>query len=154
MSEDVNDNKSESLIQAFEILTKFIGTIPQSLLSTPQGAGLFSILVGIFMKQHGIGERRVELRFISSASQKQKDIWISEYGSEENACKVNIGKSPSICEEIEISPAMSIDVFPFEIPKIVGSEFGNMKVSDIVITGGFMSLTSEFWKGIGEIVPL
>jgi len=105
---------AKEVVQIIEIVTKFLSIIPQQLLKTPQGVGLFSIMIGASLKQMKIGtgtpsikakdaviEGQLTYKFADDATEEEKSRWISEYGSEREACDISysdlgIGKARGI----------------------------------------------------------
>lgn len=148
-------SQTAAFIAGLQQLVKLITDIPKALLQTPQGAGAAAILIGATMKQLGIGVLKKEWRFKASLRNTPSGIkLIQEAGSEDAAClRISEGRRNQTCEEFVVSDPLVIDVFPFEIIGVIKEDFGKMSVPDMLMTGGFMALTGDFWKGIGEIVP-
>ena len=173
LSED--DKPNPDRMKAMENIVSLVTALPTALLSTAQGAGVASILIGFTLKNNGIGEEVAPTtilkntgRFAGNTSPEQRALWIKTFGSEEEACNFSpqfprrdkIGASIR-CEtkEVEVAgsgkPKISIDAFPFKIDALnITEEFGVLTVGDILMLGGFFALSSEFFKGVGEIVPL
>jgi len=149
-------------VEALGKLLEFIAAIPKALLQTPQGAGIAAIMIGATMKRLGIGvlvkEYNVKERFkgekwLFDTNPKNPGLVVF-HGSEDAACKfMDDATRTRVCEFKVKSDPLVIDIFPFEIIGLIKEDFGKMSVPDMLMTGGFMALTGDFWKGVGEIVP-
>lgn len=149
-------------VDALGELLQFIAAIPKALLQTPQGAGIAAIMIGATMKRLGIGvlvkEFNVKEQFKGEAwlfsDNPKKPGLVVFHGSEDAACKfMDEVTRNRVCEFKVKSDPLVIDIFPFEIIGLISEDFGKMSVPDMLMTGGFMALTGDFWKGVGEIVP-
>ena len=151
-------------VEAFAELVKLITDIPKALMQTPQGAGVAAIMAGAIMKQLGFGVLKEEYRIKPKlnipgeewlfGTDPKKPGLVVKAGSQDAACRaMSPGLRNDTCEKFIVSDALVIDVFPFEIIGVIREDFGKMSVPDMLMTGGFMALTGDFWKGIGEIVP-
>ena len=139
-----------------------LGSIPAYLLSTKEGVGMISILIGTTMKSVGFGKGKL---VIKEKFRGSGDKWLWETnpelglglvvkfgGDEEKACMdMDEGTRNITCE---LSAPLTVDAFPFEIPHLIGPEFGRMLIPDLMIIGGFFAMSAEFFKGIGEIIGL
>lgn len=164
VSREREGDKSAAFIAGLVQLVKLITDIPKAMLQTPQGAGTAAILIGATMKQLGIGVL-VKEYFIKDRFNNPREKWLFDtnpnspglvvkHGSVDAACKaMQEGTRNSTCELKIVSDPLVIDVFPFEIIGVIPEDFGKMSVPDMLMTGGFMALTGDFWKGLGEIVP-
>jgi len=164
MTLERQDSSGRVAVDAFAELVKLITDIPKALLQTPQGAGTAAIMIGALMKQLRIGvlvrEYRIKDRFNNEGEEwlfgtnPKLPGLVVKHGSQDAACKaMTEGVRNQICELFVIADPLVIDVFPFEIIGVIKEDFGKMSVPDMLMTGGFMALTGDFWKGIGEIVP-
>jgi len=155
MTLERQDSPGRVAVDALAELLQFIAAIPKALLQTPQGAGIAAIMIGATMKRLGIGVLTKEWRFKQQYVDHESLIKLKqEEGSENAACLLlSASKRQQVCEQFVIQDALVIDIFPFEIIGVINEDFGKMSVPDMLMTGGFMALTGDFWKGIGEIVP-
>ena len=157
-------DKSAAFIAGLQELVKLITEIPKAMLQTPQGAGTAAILIGATMKQLGIGVLKKEYS-IKDRFNNEGEKWlfstnpedpglVVKHGSQDAACRaMTEGVRNQTCDLKVVSDPLVIDVFPFEIIGVIREDFGKMSVPDMLMTGGFMALTGDFWQGIGEIVP-
>ena len=164
LSREKPQDRSAAFIAGLEQLIKLITDIPKAMLQTPQGAGTAAILIGATMKQLGIGVLQEEYR-IKDRFNNEGEKWLFDtnpnspglvvkHGSQNAACRaMTEGVRNNTCEKFIVSDPLVIDVFPFEIIGVIREDFGKMSVPDMLMTGGFMALSGDFWKGIGEIVP-
>jgi len=157
-------NALDVLIAGMQEVAALIKAIPEGLLKTPQGAGIAAIMIGALMKKLGIGILKKEFRIVKRfQSKSEKWLWdenpespglVIEKGSEDAACRfMSESNRNNVCESFIVEDPLVIDVFPFEIIGVIREDFGKMAVPDMLMTGGFMALTGDFWKGVGEIIP-
>jgi len=158
-------DNAAAFIAGLEQLVKLITDIPKAMLQTPQGAGTAAMLIGATMKQLGIGVLKKEY-FIKDRFNNEGEKWlfstnpknpglVVKFGSQDAACRLGMGEGVrnATCELKVVADPLVIDIFPFEIIGVIKEDFGKMSIADMLMTGGFMALTGDFWKGIGEIVP-
>jgi len=164
MTLEREDSPGRIAVDALAELLQFIAAIPKALLQTPQGAGIAAIMIGATMKRLGIGvlvqEYRIKARFNNEGEKWLFDTnpkspgLVVLHGSPDAACKaMQEGTRNQTCELFTLADPLVIDIFPFEIIGLIKDDFGKMSVPDMLMTGGFMALTGDFWKGVGEIVP-
>jgi len=148
--------------------TEAVGKVPAYLVSTKEGVGLVSILVGASMKAVGLGDKlQLKAEFRSAENWLQTVYYpaIAKdnlQGPDEEAafCRRHPSSSAgaAFCEVVN---TLTVDAFPFNLKiagvDIIPSDFGKMPVADLLIGGGFMCLSADFMggflKGLGEVVP-
>ena len=139
-----------------------LGSIPAYLLSTKEGVGMISILIGTTMKRAGFGKGKLVIKekfrglgekwLWETNSELGLGLVVKYGGDEEKACmSMDEGTRNETCE---LSAPLTVDAFPFEIPHVIAAEFGRIPIPDLMIAAGFMAMSAEFFKGIGEFVPL
>ena len=154
--------EDKSKAEALKAVVTAIAAIPIALLSTPQGAALAAILIGTSMKAVGLGAPTLQLKAEFRGENFLRDVFAPKGLSEDEFCTQfpTSAAGAAYCEYGKSS--LAIDTFPFDFKvagiEVIKKEFGEISVPDMLISGGWMALTAEFWKGviagIGEIVPL
>ena len=143
-----------------------LGSIPAYLLSTKEGVGLISMLLGTAMKQANIqtfvdiiptipgipgsggGANQVFNFFERIEKTAPNEALLRAQMKEAGVPDTEIDR---LIEEIKkINKEKGLGE---EIVGGVPSEFGQIYISDLLIWGGFFSMTAEAIKGVGEIVP-
>ena len=156
MSESLN--KQQILVAFLEQL----GKIPAILLSTKEGVGLTSIMIGTMLKAAGVGQPYLQIKPEFKGSQEWVNDVFGPTGLDEKGFCAKYPKSAAGADYCELNDGgLVVDAFPFELTiagvKVIPAEFGRVPVPDLLIGGGFLTMSAEFWKGViegvGAIVP-
>ena len=137
-----------------------LGSIPAYLLSTKEGVGMISILIGSTMKSVGFGKGKLVIKekfrglgekwLWETNSELGLGLVVKYGGDEEKACmSMDEGTRDQTCE---LTAPLIVDVFPFDLPG-VKPNLGNIPIPDLLIAAGFLAMSAEFVKGVAEFVP-
>jgi len=148
-------------------IAELVASIPKALLSTAPGVGVASILLGTGLKELGL-TTGIDLWPFDRGSPIAKLVeGISGQGAFSSNTLFNLwANTPA-------GRAYLIEFFPDKVPGELSEEekeqarmtgqtnieegkgnFGFIPVADALIWGGFIALTAEGLKGLGEVIPL